>query len=227
VATVTTVGRNLGNGIQRMVNGSRWSDAICRWRTRDVLRKSQIHRHLPREGRLLDLGSGLGYIAETILQDAPARSCVMMDPVNSVSPYVASRIARFSSYSMKGGGTHLPFRDSTFDGAWAAFVLHHVLFDGQEMILDEIRRVVCPSGVFVLLEDTPANAREAKTTLRADRRANFEPDEAPHHYRSPAEWRRDLTRHGFLVEQEIGFTRVFPAVTIRAVQHRAFACRRQ
>jgi ubiquinone/menaquinone biosynthesis C-methylase UbiE len=218
--------RQAGGHIQQTSNGGRFSDAICRWRTLDVMRKSQLHRHLPQSGRLLDLGSGLGYVAETVMQQAPGRSCVMMDPVNTVSLRVARRIARFSCFSIKGSGTHLPFGNSAFSGVWASFVLHHVLFDGQEIILGEIKRVLRPGGVFVLLEDTPENPRQARTTLRADQRTNFEPDEAPHHYRSPAEWCRDLSRHGFLVEHEIAFRRVFPAVTIRAVQHRAFVCRR-
>jgi ubiquinone/menaquinone biosynthesis C-methylase UbiE len=216
-----------GAGVQRVVSNWGLGEAVIRWRTRDVLRKSQLDRHLPQEGLLLDLGSGLGHITETVLRDAPGRSCVMMDPVNSVSLHVARRISAFSCYATKGSGTDLPFLDATFDGVWAAFVLHHVRFEGQQTILGEIRRVLRPAGAFVLLEDTPGNAREAETTLRADRRLNFEPDEAPHHYRSPAEWRNDLPQQGFSIEREIGFKRVFPSVTIRAVQHRAFVCRRR
>ena len=216
-----------GAEFQRVLNRTGWADAILRRRARDVLRKSQLHCHLPRAGRLLDLGSGEGHIAESIVRDAPGRACVMMEPVDSVSPDVASRLASFSCHPIKGSGTHLPFPDATFDGAWAAFVLHHVPFEGQQTILDEVRRVLRPGAVFVLLEDTPGNAREARTTLAADRRINFEPDEAPHHYRSPAEWRNDLPQHGFVVEQETSFTRVFPSASLRPVRHAAFVCRRR
>jgi ubiquinone/menaquinone biosynthesis C-methylase UbiE len=222
-----TAATNGDRDIDGATNNSGWADAILRWRARDVLRKSQLHRHLPHGRLLLDLGSGLGHIAETILRGAPGRSCVMMDPVHSVSPRVARRIAPFSCYAIKGSGMQLPFPDSTFDGVWAAFVLHHVPFKGQQTILGEIRRVLRPAAAFVLLEDTPGNAREAETTLRADRRLNSESEEAPHHYRSPAEWRNDLPRHGFSIEREIAFKRLFPPATIRAVQHRAFVCRRR
>ena len=217
----------LPDNIQHAAFAWGWVDAIHRWRASDVLRKSQIHNYLPKTGLLLDLGCGLGHIAEAILRDAPGRACVMMDPVSSASPHVAARIAPFSCYAMKASGVHLPFPDSTFDGVWSSFVLHHVPFEGQQIILSEVVRVLRPGATFVLLEDTPGNAQQAETTLRADRRLNFEPDEAPHHYRSPLEWRSDLPRHGFAIEQEIAFRRVFPPATFRAVHHRAFVCRRR
>src|SRR5262249_32676775 len=104
--------------------------------------------------------------------------------------------------------------------------LHHMPLEGQKIVLGEIARVLKPAAIFVLLEDTPSTPREADTTLRADRRLNFEPDEAPHHYRSPRQWIADLPLHAFQVENEIAFRRVFPPATFRAVQHRAFVCRR-
>jgi SAM-dependent methyltransferase len=203
-----------------------WVDAIYRRRALDILRKSQIHWHLPRSGLLLDLGSGFGHLAEAILAEAPARSCVMVDPVSAPSPRVAARMAGFSWQAMKASGTDLPFPDATFDGAWASFVLHHLPPEAQEAVLGEVVRVLRPAAAFVLLEDTPANAIERATTLRADRRLNFEGEEAPHHYRSPDEWRADLPKRGLTIEREIAFRRLFPPATLRAVQHRAFICHR-
>ena len=213
--------------IQRNLLNWRWVDAIHRWRARDVLRKSQSHRYLPKTGLMLDLGAGSGHITEAIVKDAPGRCCVMIDPVLSMSPYVARRMAPSSFFAMKGDGMHLPFPDATFDAAWSSFMLHHVPFDGQQMILSEIVRVLRTDATFVLLEDTPSNAQEFENTLRADRRLNFEPEEAPHHYRSPDEWRNDLPQHGLLIDREIAFSRVFPPATLRAVQHRAFVCHRR
>ena len=130
----------LPENIQRNLQNWRWVDAILRWRTRDVLRRSQIHRYLPKVGLMLDLGSGSGHIAEAIVKDAPDRSCVMMDPVSSISPHVARRLASFSALVMKGDGMSLPFPDKTFDAAWSSFMLHHVPFEGQQKILREIVR---------------------------------------------------------------------------------------
>ncbi len=217
----------LPQNIQHSLQDWRWVDAVLRWRARHVLHKSQIHRYLPKAGLMLDLGTGSGHIAEAIIKDAPGRSCVMMDPVSSISSHVARRLAPFSTVAIKGDGTNLPFPDSTFDAAWSSFMLHHVSFDGQQKILREIVRVLRTDAAFVLLEDTPGNTQEAENTLRADRRLNFEPDEAPHHYRSPDEWRNDLPQHGLLIDREIAFNRVFPPATLRAVQHRAFICHRR
>ncbi|HXF88400.1 MAG TPA: class I SAM-dependent methyltransferase [Xanthobacteraceae bacterium] len=202
-------------------------DAIYRRRAQDILRKSLIHRHLPRSGRLLDLGSGLGHLAEAILHDTPTRSCVLVDPVAAPSPRVAARMAGFVLHAVKASGTSLPFPDSQFDGGWASFVLHHLPLDDQETVLGEVVRVLKPAAPFVLLEDTPANLSEMATTLRADRRLNFEHADAPHHYRSPDEWREALPQHGLRIEREIAFRRVFPPATVRAVQHRAFICCRR
>jgi SAM-dependent methyltransferase len=213
--------------LHRKAAGWPWVDALYRRRAQDILRKSQIHRHLPRSGLLLDLGAGLGHIAEAILHDAPTRSCVLVDPVATPSPRLASRLANFCFYTVKASGDYLPFRESLFDGAWASFVLHHLSLEVQRSVLDEVMRVLRPGAPFVLLEDTPANAAEIATTLRADRRLNFEGADAPHHYRSPGEWREALPRHGLTIEGEIAFQRVFPPGTIRAVQHRAFICRRR
>jgi ubiquinone/menaquinone biosynthesis C-methylase UbiE len=217
----------LPENIQRRLQNWRWVDAIHRWRAAQVLRKSQIHRYLPKTGLMLDLGAGSGHIAEAIIKDAPGRSCVMMDPVSSIFPHVARRLTPFSSLAMKGDGTRLPFPGSTFNAAWSSFMLHHVTVDGQRRILDEVVRVLRPQATFVLLEDTPSNAQEFENTLRADRRLNFEPEEAPHHYRSPDEWRRDLPQHGLLIDREIAFSRVLPPATLRAVHHRAFVCHRR
>lgn len=212
--------------LHRITIGWGWVDAIYRRRARDILRKSLIHRHLPRRGLLLDLGSGLGHLAEAILCDAPTRSCVLLDPVAAPAPRVVSRMAGFSFHAIKASGACLPFPEAQFDGAWASFVLHHLSLDDQETVLGEVVRVLKPAAPFVLLEDTPATPGEMATTLRADRRLNFEHADAPHHYRSPDEWRETLPRHGFVVEQEIAFERVFPPATIRSVPHRAFVCRR-
>jgi ubiquinone/menaquinone biosynthesis C-methylase UbiE len=122
-----TMARAVVDDLRRIAEGWGWVDAIYRRRARDILRKSLLHRHLPRHGLLLDLGAGLGHLAEAILRDAPARSCVLVDPLAAPSSRVTSRMAGFSFHAVKASGTCLPFPDSHFDGGWArlSFIICH------------------------------------------------------------------------------------------------------
>jgi ubiquinone/menaquinone biosynthesis C-methylase UbiE len=203
-----------------------WMDTVLRQRARDVLRRSGLSRHLPGDGLLLDLGSGTGHLSEAVLRRMPGRRCVAVDPCHAPPPRLAARMRHREFRALRADGRHLPFADGCFDAAWIGFVLHHMAPDAQEGVLAEVARVIRPGGVLVLLEDTPSNAAEYRTTLAADRRLNMEPASAPHHYRSPQSWRALLPGHGYRVEQEVAFTRLFPRATLRGVQHRAFVCRR-
>ena len=123
---------------------------------------------------------------------------------------------------MHADGTALPFAARSFDGAWCAFVLHHMGPDEQGRALAEAARVLRPGAPFILIEDTPVT----EATLHADRRLNCEPHDAPHHYRSPAEWRGALAAAGLPAQAEIAFSAVFPRATWQPVPHLAFLCHR-
>ena len=157
----------------------------------------------------------------------PGRRCIMVDPVHTFPPKLAARMRQRKCQAVRASGEHLPFPNACFDAAWIGFVLHHVAPDSQVRVLDEVARVLRPGGVFVLLEDTPSNELEYRTTLAADRRLNLERRSAPHHYRSPAEWRILLPSHGFHLVNETAFTRLFPPATVRKVHHRAFFCHKE
>ncbi len=203
-----------------------WMDTVLRERARDVLGRSGLSRHLPERGLLLDLGAGTGHLSEAVLRRMPGRCCVAVDAAYAPPARLAARMRHRAFVALSGDGARLPFGDGCFDGGWIGFVLHHMPPDEQLRVLAEAARVVRPGGTLVLLEDTPSGAREWRTTLAADRRLNREPDSAPHHYRSPAEWRSLLPGCGLAVTEEIAFTRLFPPATLRRVAHRAFVCRR-
>lgn len=208
---------------------SRWLDHILRRRAADILRLSALSDWLPNRGLLLDLGAGSGHVAEAVQRAAPGRHCVMIDPVHAPARHLARRLARRGRAGLTGllgDGTRLPFPPALFEGAWASFVLHHVPPPEQERMLDEIARVLRPGAPFVLLEDTPASAREAAVTLRADRRLNAERQAAPHHYRAPEAWPALLARHGLVVREQIGFSGIFPRASLRAVRHTAYLAHR-
>jgi SAM-dependent methyltransferase len=202
---------------------SDWFDLILRWRACDIVRKSRLDQALPETGLLLDLGGGLGHLAEPLLRRS-GRRCVLADLVWQPPIPLARRLYGTPGWfgALQAEATDLPFPDAAFDGVWCAFVLHHVAPELQERLLAEVSRVLRPGGVFVLIEDTPVS----EATLRADRRLNFEGDEAPHNYRGLQGWRDILAAKGLPATEETAFTGVFPRVTLRHVPHRTFACLR-
>jgi SAM-dependent methyltransferase len=211
---------------QHLVYRWRLMDLVCRLRAAHVVHQTGILRHLPKTGTMLDVGAGYGHVAEAIMRDAPGRSCVLLEPGYDVSPRVARRIAGYACQTQRGDGRHLPFADATFDAAWAMFVLHHVAIADQPAILREVRRVLRPGSMFVLAEDTPSTPIEYANTVRADRRLNFEPAEAPHNYRSPDAWRDEVAAQGFTIVEEVAFAWLYPPVTLIPVPHRAYICHR-
>jgi SAM-dependent methyltransferase len=62
-------------------------------------------------------------------------------------------LARFLRYD----GRRLPFREGSFDFAFAACVLHHVAVDARPGLLVEMARVVRPGGVVAVFEHNPWN----------------------------------------------------------------------
>jgi hypothetical protein len=94
-------------------------------------------------------------------------------------------------------------------------------------MLDEVRRILRPGGVFVLAEDTPHTAAEYANAVCADERINFEPAGAPHNYRNADNWRSELLTRGFAVMNEFRFTWLYPPVTLWPVPHSVYVCRPQ
>jgi SAM-dependent methyltransferase len=54
-------------------------------------------------------------------------------------------------------GTHLPFADSAFDAAFAVNVFHHVPIAQRPALIDDVRRVLRPGGLFAIFEHNSLN----------------------------------------------------------------------
>lgn len=111
-------------------------------RRREAERTTRCLDHmLPRGARVLDLGSGRGYVGALLERDA---GCV------SVGCDVApgnEALRRFCLFDGRG----LPFRSGAFDAALLCFVLHHA--EDPAALLREAARVT--RGRIFVLEDTP------------------------------------------------------------------------
>lgn len=107
--------------------------------------------------RGLDVGCGHGWYA----CEMQRRGYLM----HGVEPS-AGQIAAARRHALRTGGgvrlarasaAHLPFRDASFDFAYAINVLHHVDETERERVLAEIVRVLRPGGIFFLQEINTEN----------------------------------------------------------------------
>jgi SAM-dependent methyltransferase len=96
---------------------------------------------VPPRARVLEVGSGLGILAAEVASAADGVQVVGVE--KSPAQILAAVKAPSVSY-VQGDAQHLDFPDSSFDLAYARFVLEHVA--NPEQVVREMRRVTCPGG---------------------------------------------------------------------------------
>jgi len=98
--------------------------------------------HIPRQGTLLDLGSGSGVVGDCIQTSRPSLRVVPMD---------------IADYHLCGpppiifDGISIPLRTQSVDIILICFVLHHT-FNAKQLIR-EAARVMMPGGSIIVVED--------------------------------------------------------------------------
>jgi demethylmenaquinone methyltransferase/2-methoxy-6-polyprenyl-1,4-benzoquinol methylase len=119
-----------------------------RWRRQAVRRMA---RHEPR--RVLDVATGTGDLAIEALS-VGAEAVVGVDIAERMLEVGRRKIAEMGLADrvtlQYGDALRLPFRDGEFDAALVAFGVRN--FENLEAGLTEIRRVLRPSGLLVVLE---------------------------------------------------------------------------
>ena len=94
-----------------------------------------VNRNHLEHARVLDVGSGEGYLQDTV------SDYTGFDIAKSAEPYYHKRF-------VLGTATAMPFADASFDVVWSIWVLEHI--PNPEAALREIRRVVKPGGYVYL-----------------------------------------------------------------------------
>ena len=119
-----------------------------RWRRRAVRRLGELG-----PGRVLDVATGTGDLAVEALS-AGAREVVGVDIAERMLEVGRRKIEQLGLSDritlQYGDALRLPFDDDVFDAALVAFGVRN--FEHLERGLSEIRRVLRPSGVLVVLE---------------------------------------------------------------------------
>jgi len=107
-----------------------------------------VSQHLPRSGRVLDVGTGEGQIARLA---AGPRAAVGLDPTWSQLAE-ARRRGGGPDYA-RGTAANLPFASLSFDAVIACLVLEHL--PELEEAVAEVGRVLRPGGRFLLIMNHP------------------------------------------------------------------------
>lgn len=118
------------------------------------------------ESRVLDVGTGTGFIAAGLA--ARARHVVGVDSSAAMLTVAAANLAALglgNTSLLEGGVDALPLADDSVDAAVANMVLHHAPDPAQ--MLTEMARVVRPGGV-VAITDEVEHGYEWMRTEQAD-----------------------------------------------------------
>jgi ubiquinone/menaquinone biosynthesis C-methylase UbiE len=107
-----------------------------------------------RGDRVLDVGSGPGYLAR-ILADAvgPEGSVVGIDAAPEMTEYANRKAARLSNCRFQPGTAEsLAFPDAGFDVVVSSLVLHHLPEEARLQAVREMKRVLRSGGTLLLAE---------------------------------------------------------------------------
>ncbi len=104
-----------------------------------------LHLLFPRQGRLLDIGAGDGFMASEL--SAHGRKVVALEP----NPGMLDR--KSSLPWVRGDAEALPFRSACFDGAFATWAYFFPSNHSIDAAVREAERVVTPDGVIAVVNN--------------------------------------------------------------------------
>ncbi len=140
---------------------------------------------MPAAPLALDMGCGTGWWAEVLGREGFDYhgidiSAAMIEIARREQP--AARFAKFD-------GQRLPFTSARFDVAMSLAVIHHNSYARQDMLLDELVRVLKPGGTLLAFEGIGARATGGDGVF---------------FYRPVEDWRAALEARGLALEWQRG-----------------------
>jgi SAM-dependent methyltransferase len=149
---------------------------------------SHLARLVPHDARIVDIGSGDGSIAASLLERRPDVTVQGLDVFARPRPQIPVRIF---------DGTMLPFPDRSFDVATLVDVVHHA-----ERPLELLREAMRVSPACIVLKDHTLEGAFAETTLRfMDRVGNVRHGVAiPYSFWSKTRWLAVFAELGLRVD---------------------------
>ena len=131
----------------------------------DILTRHGIE---PKSAKVLDMGCGIGMYHKSLKTKVGSLNGI---DVSSECIEQAKIMNEGVSYEAYNGG-RLPYQDNSFDSVMVVCVMHHVPVKGRREFMDEMLRVLKPSGLGVMFEHNPVNP----LTMRVVNNCPFDAD---------------------------------------------------
>jgi 2-polyprenyl-3-methyl-5-hydroxy-6-metoxy-1,4-benzoquinol methylase len=184
-----------------------------------LLPLAEIAELVPRQGRILDMGCGFGYVSNYLNLDSPERQILGNDPSE---PRVAT------AQGTLGGRANVTFvakdirelAEDGFDAATVFDVLHHAPYDQQQALIDELYKKLRPGGMLVIRETDQRFAVRYFLFNWALELALYVGSERAK-FRKKAVWAEMLRKPGFEIERVTPNQWWFPYMTC------LFVCRKK
>jgi ubiquinone/menaquinone biosynthesis C-methylase UbiE len=109
---------------------------------------------LGRGQQVLEIGCGTGSLVTLLKRLYPDVEVVGLDPDPKALARAAQKAERaaVSVRFDRGFSDELPYRDRSFDRVLSSFMFHHLPADVKARTLTEVKRVLKPGGVLLLLD---------------------------------------------------------------------------
>jgi ubiquinone/menaquinone biosynthesis C-methylase UbiE len=129
-------------------------DFFAEYKIRDLV--TYLGAKFPEDLRILDFGAGIGTSVPWFAKHLPAARLTCVD-VSRKSLEIGQRQHGECADFVYFEGETLPFKEESFDVAFAACVFHHIEHKKHVRLLLELNRVLVPGGRLIVFEHNPLN----------------------------------------------------------------------
>lgn len=156
---------------ERLIISNTYKGPVLEWYSRIKIRLEKYyedcHQHLPKEGLIYDLGCGYGFVSYLLYWSAPDRRFISID-------YDEDKVetARNNMFSNE----HIHFKQSDLkdvvlepcNGIVLYDVLHYLLPEQQQILLEKCVSALLPGGVFILRDGVVDLEKRIQGTKRTE-----------------------------------------------------------
>jgi len=103
---------------------------------------------------VLDVGCGSGNLMLRLFENHPTISLTGIDIDPRILAIAKKKIASRPINLIEASATHLPFEANSFDNVISSLAFHHLLQNQQKEAVQEIYRILKPTGTFWLYDFT-------------------------------------------------------------------------